>query len=270
MPDNFIRRAQVSIRHLLGGTDVFDGFRTAFEIVLTETDDADLSRISLYNITPERVTDMRPGDRVQVLTGYASSSLDLLHASSVSRVQQVEESGTSNRIDIHVVETSLQTTVINASRSGVYPIQYAVREVFDRAGVPVDYAELDAVVPLSSTVDNWSASGRAVDVLNDLLAPIGAKCKVIAGEGRFYSDGAADPLNRLFNISEASGMIGSPIDIPDGMRVRSVLNNQLEPGITVDVAARHTSGRFKVLKVVHRGDTWSGGDWHSELYCALR
>lgn len=266
----FNRRAEVSVEHRLGGTDSFRGFRIAFDITHTETDDADLSRLSIYNLGPERINELRSNDLVRLSTGYAGLGVLPLHTSRLRRVRQVDESGVSDRVDLHVAETDLQSTIINTARRGAYPVQYAARDVFDVARIPVDIEELQAAVPLSQAVNNWSASGRAVDVLNDLLTPFGAKCKVVAGEGRFYRDGAPDPLNRVFEVSERTGMIGSPIEADDGVRVRVVLNNLMEPGIQVDLQARHTSGRFKVLKVVHRGDTWAGGDWHSELSCALR
>lgn len=269
MPENFIREAEVSVQHLAGGTDEFAGFRTEFEIVQSQTDDTDLSHITLYNVNPERIVDFQTGDIVVLRTGYANSGVERLHLSRLVRARH-QSAGASNRMRLAIAEVDLQNTTINAAQAGRYPVRYAARDICNSANIPIDFEELDAVVPLSLAVDNWSASGRAVDVMNDLLTPIGAKCKVVAGEARFYQDGEPDPLNRVFEVSEATGMVGSPVETTDGIRVQVLLNPAMEPGISVDIVARHTNGRFKVVKVVHRGDTGAGGAWVSQLDCVLR
>lgn len=269
MAVEFGRIAELRIQHAVGGTDVLDGFRIEFEITLTETVDADVSRITVYNLNPGRIAEFAAGDRVVLNTGYATSSLQLLHTSRIDRVENLED-GVTNRVRITVTEIDLHTAVINESRRGVYPIQRAARDVCRIAGVPADTQELEAAVPITFGINNWSASGRGSDVINDLLTPVGAKCKVVGGVARFFRDGRPDPLNRAFQVSQRTGLIGSPIEADNGVRVQVVLNNQMEPGIHIDLESRHTTGRFKVLKVVHRGDTGAGGDWLSELTCAVR
>ena len=53
-------------------------------------------------------------------------------------------------------------------------------------------------------------------------------------------------------------MIGSPSLTETGVRATVLLTNELAIGQVVDIQSITVQGRYKVVKLVHEGDSWDG------------
>lgn len=71
------------------------------------------------------------------------------------------------------------------------------------------------------------------------------------------------PTNLTFN----TGLIGSPELGEKGIvKARSLLQPRLIPGKKLFLQSKEFDGLFKILKVIHSGDTW-GSNWFSDIEC---
>lgn len=67
-------------------------------------------------------------------------------------------------------------------------------------------------------------------------------------------------------LSPETGMIGSPEKTDKGYKVRSLLQGQIHPGMTIQIKARDIKGTFLAEQVEHSGDT-AGQDWYTDIVC---
>lgn len=123
--------------------------------------------------------------------------------------------------------------------------------------------------------------GRASDELARLLAPYGYEWQIQDGALTVYRDDQARPGEALV-ISQATGLIETPEFSPPTtstkksksvrrssvssprLNFRTILNPAIVPGCRVFVDSLTTRGIYKVIQVVHTGDT-HGDDWTSAV-----
>lgn len=113
-------------------------------------------------------------------------------------------------------------------------------------------------------------AGPAQAELTKILARYGYAWSIQDGKLQTLRDEDTAP-GTAYVIDEAAGMIGSPeLAAPEkangkpSMSVATMLYPQIAPGCKVKVASRDVSGVFKVERVVHTGDTFTG-DFKTEI-----
>lgn len=264
MAVNFIREASVRVIHVDGSIDVFSGFRIMFEIKMTETDEVDLSEVTIYNLTPSRTNSFLEGDRVELYVNYRGRPPELLTAADLAYAV-VKKDGPTFRTTLELTELSLQKTPLAFARKGRYPLRQAIEDIAEMTGLSVHEEEAELLLPDAELTD-WSVAGRGVDLLDDLLSPYGIKAKERRGILRLHQNERVSTYEVL-TVSEETGMISSPVNVAGGCRIKVVLNVHAVPGLIIDVQSRFSTGTFKLAKVVHRGDTGRGQEWETELYC---
>lgn len=113
-------------------------------------------------------------------------------------------------------------------------------------------------------------SSKTSDELSRLLAPFGYTWSVQGGRLQILRD--EDFLkDSIALISETNGMVGSPDAGKPSTKgkappinIKLKLYPELSPGALVQVDSRECTGRFKIQRVRHTGDTKSG-DWYTEI-----
>ena len=65
-------------------------------------------------------------------------------------------------------------------------------------------------------------------------------------------------------ISEATGMVGTPVVTEKGVRARVLLDPQIEPNAGATIISENVNGDYTIISVLHRGDSRQGL-WTSEL-----
>lgn len=136
--------------------------------------------------------------------------------------------------------------------------------------IPDDFAGSAAARAVFNTGE--TTSGPARDELTRLLSPYGFEWSIQDGKLLILHTSKARSLADSV-ISLANGMEGSPkwttpekAGKASTLKVTNRLYPQLQPGQTVTVESRDTSGRFKLTKVTHKGDT-HGKEWSTEVEC---
>lgn len=112
--------------------------------------------------------------------------------------------------------------------------------------------------------------GPARDELTKLLAPYGYHWSIQDGKLVILKD-AEIRADRAIVISADAGMIGSPEfgepatkGAPPSLTVRTLLYPEVTPGGKISVESKAIRGVFKVVRVVHAGDS-HGDDWTTEI-----
>jgi hypothetical protein len=114
----------------------------------------------------------------------------------------------------------------------------------------------------------YSASGRASDVLDDLLRAQGLTFSIQGGQLQVMRPGeAVDPF--ALRLSSDTGLIGSPETTTPkdatkttSIRLRSYLQPQLKCGGVVSVESTSFRSEYIVQKLEHMGDSHGAG-WYS-------
>lgn len=155
-----------------------------------------------------------------------------------------------------------------------YPPGTTVRTVLQNAAssmgltLPRNVSEDPA---LDARFVRGSAShGPVRDELTRLLAPFGYHWSVQNGKLQVLRDDEVSSVNPR-PIDQDHGMIGTPefgsppkSGKPPHMRVKTLLYPELTPGDLVQVNSISKSGKFRIEKVRHTGDTHSD-EWTTEI-----
>lgn len=264
MTTNFGRNAIVRLDRQDGSSEEFTGFRVVFEVNLSKTDSVDVQRINIYNLLPSRASTMSSGDIVTLRTFYSGFAEETFLVSSLVHARIFKE-GPLFVTKMELADLSLQQAFFQASYRGEYRLHQIIRDVVTSANLAWNAEQLETLVP-NNVFNNWSGSGRSIDILTDILRPYNVKAKERSGVIHFYH-GIKSISDLIIRVTETLGMIGSPVDTDDGCRVKTLLNPNIEPGIFVDLQSQFAKGVFEVNRVVHRGDTGRRGEWSTEFYC---
>lgn len=123
----------------------------------------------------------------------------------------------------------------------------------------------------SALATGISLHGPTRDVLTRLLAPYGLHWSVQNGKLQIISDGALASNQAILIDAATAGLIGSPErSAPDKATGRSevtcetLLYPELTPGNQIKLESKSINGTFKLIQVVHEGDT-RGANWTSKL-----
>lgn len=163
---------------------------------------------------------------------------------------------------------------VNKSYRAGTPIRTVLRDCAQAMGLTlpkaVDLAtELDAPVVAGETL-----SGRCSDELTRLLAPYGFDAWTIEG-GQLVvqrdTDARAEQALLVRPPADGGTMIGRPelsapskAGKPPTLQTKIVMDPRVLPGGRIVMQTRAITGTFKVVQVLHRGDT-HGEDWYTEI-----
>jgi hypothetical protein len=107
-------------------------------------------------------------------------------------------------------------------------------------------------------------NGQAADILDRMARSSGYEWSVQDGQLQFLEVGKA--LQRTaVSLTPDTGLLGSPEVGEKGVvTARSWLQPSIIPGRKVHIRSRQVNGFFRVLKLLHRGDT-RGSEWYTEI-----
>lgn len=256
---DFVREAFVQ----LGGAAV-SGLRVSFRVVATPTSDVDQSVVVVYNLTNERVSNIRQGDEVRVDAGYrgvAPSTVVVGHVQS----QLTRREGADRLTLIELANRDLLEHDVSQSFSGRERVSDLVSHLLMSAGLSFDVDRLLDLLP-DAVVENAIVSGSIGDALSGLLGPHGIAASMNGGLVEFHAEGVAE--GDVLHISESSGLVGAPELTDAGVRLRVVLEPRVRPQQRISVHSvlvPDAVGEFRVVRIEHRGDTGESDEWYTEL-----
>ena len=113
------------------------------------------------------------------------------------------------------------------------------------------------------TLFEWAWSGKSSDALTSLLEPRDLRWFEFKREVRF-STPAVPVIEHTVQIDSAHGLVGSPSVTDKGARARVLLDPTIEVGMLARLRSEQIDGLYKIVQLLHRGDSWQG-DNQTEL-----
>ena len=253
MAVSYLRRARLEVG--AGGSILtINGLRMSFE-VNAGVSDPKPTRVQVYNLgarTVDRVTEHAP---MRLFAGYVEPPR-LIYAGEITRIKHAREG--LERVSTFEgagSQSKRASTMFVVGQKGLVSLRAVVTDAVEAMGLEV--GPLDAVPDEQLDGFTWELSAAAaLDAL--LVQSRGITWTEVDGEIRFTRSQDPVTLPGVVVINQHTGMIGSPSLTDDGAKVRVLLNPAIEVGRQVRLESEAVKGAFRVVAVLHRGDTWSG------------
>ena len=270
-----------SVRLIIGST-LIEGLRAQFKIKKTATKEPNECELSIWNLSEtSRAALQAKGTRIIVEAGYISTASVIFAGDSSIIDHKHEGPDWISRIQCGDGERAFKFATLNQS----FGPGVSVLEVFKKAagqlvfkGVSIDNAVKQAQTELTGQfTQGYVLSGRAFSAAAQLAESYGLELSIQDGQLQLIRR-ASTTQDQAVVLSASTGLIGSPehgtpaAAAPDGRKKPQVLKAKslLQPGIRaggrvrIEAESPGNNGDFKVLTVVHDGDT-HGGSWYSEI-----
>lgn len=246
--------------------------RVAFTVEKSSDSGANSAVIQVWNLAKESVSELeRPGCTVSLEAGYQTKfgmvfkGNDLL----VNQRRELPDVITEIRSSDGGTQLRLQTVAIGFEPGAA--IKDVVSQIV-KSFTDVTTSGLDLEkVELGKFSQGLVATGPAKKILDDILTPRGFQWSIQDGEVRIVAEESTSQ-DTMFVVSAKSGLIGSPMrtrtEDKNGITFTALLNSGFRPYRKVKLESENITGIYKIDKVSHRGDSWSG-DWYSIVECLL-
>lgn len=263
----------------IGGADLGEGaLRFSFQIEKNIQKQPNDAEIKIYNLSAEhRALFGAKPLHVRLDVGY-DGDLERLFVGDLRWADQQKDSVTWETVlSVGDGERAYKHALVNRSfKPGV-----SRREVANEAIRAMGLEAPAGMEGLSGMLDQFaggfSMEGPAHRELSRALEPTGAEWSVQDGRLQVLRDGdvRADqavlvtppPTGRLVGVPEygPSKEKGKPAKL----KLKMLLEPGLTPGGLIQVNSLGVKGLFKVVRIVHAGDT-EGAAWHSEIEAVAR
>lgn len=221
-------------------------------------------KIKLFNLTPTTVNEI-DRDRedipdVRVLAGY-DGALELLVQGVVRRLEK-KRKGIDRFVRVHLDDYLGSEKARRAVTSQTWEGAVWVGELIEHAvseDMELDIGPLEGVLPQSDQVEDFSWSGKSVDLLEVLLYPRGVDWYVEGETVLFTSRYRPDDDAPALIVSPRTGMIGSPTVGENGRaRATTFLNPVYQIGRRVRLESEFVNTDYRLAGVRHRGNNRRG------------
>lgn len=257
----FGRRCELQI-----GNRKWTDLRVTFEVERSLLRSPNKAQIAIYNLASQTVGEInQPGAVVSLVAGYQETA-EVIFRGDLQRIE-VQREGPDLVSRILSRDGGIAwTRGISASLSGGdLSLSGAVQRIATAMGLLVPSTTRDALAGqrLRRAV---ALHGQGARTLDTLLRSAGYDWSIQSGALQVLAVGAALP-ERPVILSPQTGLVGSPVQAErgNGWVAQSLLQPKIAPGRAVVLQSERASGDYRVVRVVHRGDTHGAGVWSSEL-----
>jgi hypothetical protein len=249
-----------------------NGLRIAFNVERDSDSGANSATIEIWNLAKESVVELERKDCVVTLeAGYGTDIGMVFKGNDILLNQRRELPDVITEIRAGDGGKQIRTQVASIGFEPGALIKDVIKSLVDTFNdvtkSNIDINKLD----LGKFSQGFVANGRTKKLLDDILKPRGYQWSIQDGEVRIIQETATSD-EMMFVISAKSGLIGSPTKTKNeektGLNFTTLLNAGLRPYRRVKLESENVTGIYKIDKVVHRGDSWSG-DWITLVECVL-
>lgn len=271
------------------GLDLAD-LRVAFQVVKGDLQTPNTASIRVYNLAPGTLERARKEfTRVLLQAGY-ESNFGLIFSGTVIQYRFWNENNTDGVFDIWASDgdEAYNYAVVNTALpadSSVKDMILACAKSMKEKGVSIEsLQESMAGLPDKTLPGGQVMYGPAKKYLRQAAQDMGFSWSIQDGELRIIDDAGYLP-GEAVELNFASGLLGSPEQTNNGVKVKCLLNPRLRVGgrvklnnqgialarqdIFMGAAALPSldrDGLYRVLKIEIKGDT-RGNDWSMDLLC---
>jgi len=251
-----------------------DALRLQFKIDKNLTGEPNTAEVTITNAAPDTRTALcKKPSQVRIEAGYQDTGARLLFTGDL-RFGTSVHNGTDWDTKLQLADGGRAISTARARRSFAKPI--SAFEVMTYVATTLNLKlppEVEQDPELRAAFANGvSVNGASRDVLTRLLAPYGYGWSVQNGRLQIIQDGQI-VQGQSWVISKETGMIGYPrITAPAkgtstcDIDVDVALFPELTPGQSVKIESEILTGVYKLIQVVHEGDT-RGDDWKTSCKC---
>lgn len=243
--------------------------KISFEIEKTSDSPPNRAVITIHNLSESNRKSIQKKQKVLLQAGYVNA-LEFLYSGDITIVNtHREEVDWITEIECGDGEIQYTSARINKSFAAKTPIKTVMKEAFKSLGIDVGNVlnKIDTTTlrkNISEYTNGAVISGKASKVVDDLMVLAGLQWSIQDGAGVALklNETTEDPI---IELNQASGLVGSPEYGEEGIVIaRSLLRGSIKPGRKIKIKSKMFDGFFKVLRVVHTGDTW-GTDWYTDI-----
>ena len=264
----FDRRLQIIIgEEGTQGREV-SGLRVEFEVEKEKDTDANLARLSIFNLGREIFEEiMRVGYKLVIRAGYNENLFGLFFGDITNVIQRKEETDTIIEIEARDGHRKINTTNLSIGYGQEISIKTIIEDIISVLGIPLG----NPLTGINKTFQNgYSFIGKAKDALTEICAFVDRKWQVNNEQIFILEEDLPVEEIGLF-ITPSTGLIQSPEPIQEEenegknrYNIKTLLMPQLSPGVKFRVEAKELKADILVDKVVHSGDN-ADGEFVSEI-----
>lgn len=215
------------------------------------------AEIIVYNLSKNTIKQLKKGAALSITAGYKGDT-GVLFEGYISKVK-TEYEEVDKVTTIYALDDIKERTVANMAFSEGTKASYILKKLLDKTGIPIAVFKVrrDHTYEDSQTVD-----GDLMENIKKYADVCGISCYV--SNGKIYARYITEGDNLNFEVSAATGMIGSPsefteertaadfTDTVEGYKVEMLLQHRLSAGAIVTLTSKTANGTYRVCSGEHR------------------
>ena len=265
------RLFQRSVR-LIAGDLLVDNLRVQFRVKKTLSKEPNECEAVLYNLSESSRSRLQAkGARLILEAGYGAERAQIF-SGDARQIDHVHDGANwLTKLQCGDGERAYRYERVNESFRAGTSRSAVFRRLAEATGLDIREALVTAAERLTDQfTQGYAALGRVSSELDRVLKGTGLEWSIQDGRLQALPEGGVTK-DAAVALSADTGLIGSPAyGTPQTtrgrrtLRLKSLLQSALRPGGKVRLVSDTAKGYFRVLEVVHAGDT-HGADFYSEV-----
>lgn len=256
----FGRVARLVLGNNGSGIDL-TGLRFRFTITKTSASTANEAKIEVFNVNPEHAARfIKAGTDILLMAGYQGNE-QMIFTGQVRRgTRRVEGTDRILLIESGDGDKAIEKATVNKTLEKGCTNDDVAKECQAAMGVPTGHTDTldDKPHDRGKTV-----SGKASKVMDKVVVKHDAQWSIQDGQLVMLKGNNTRP-NAVWLISDQTGMLGSPEETEEGLKVSTLLNPAYLIGGIAKIESAYINGGIRIEKIEHSGDT-HGSEWCSKL-----
>ncbi len=265
----FKRVAEVTVETAPGRGVGITGLRVQFKVTKTLRPEPNTAEVTITNLSAETRRQVQPaGSLVTLVAGYDGATKQLFQGDM--RLGNHTRQGTEwvTRLEAGDGEKEVrQSKVVESFQAGARK-EAVVKRLLETMKLNVrdavaTVAKKGLAAGAAEFAKGVSISGNTAKELTRILDGMGLSWSIQDGKVEILAKG--DLVGDAVFLSPATGLVGTPeIGEKGYVKVRSLLNPLIRPGVGIVLDTEVIKGTFRVEKAEYRGDT-HGLDWYVDV-----
>ena len=216
-------------------------------------------RVDIYNLSPAREEQIfKRGGPIVVSAGYPDTQAQIFDGAA-QRITRVRDA-LARITRIHLGDEVRQVERLGGITVRAYDGPVSVRTIAADLAVDMELplGPVD-LIPAGATALNWYYPGAASVALTELLSHVECEWFEVDGVIRINKIGKTQSDTACIAVSQATGMVRSPIVTDEGAEVTMLLNPAVVLGCKIQLKSEVLGGNWKVVGLHHTADNWRTG-----------
>lgn len=247
------------------------GLRVQFRIEKSLRPEPQKAQVAIWNLSESsRGAVVGKGLLLRLEAGYSDTLALIYQGHTRTTDHQKQATDWVTKFECGTAERAIQFARVSQSFSPGALISDAAKELVRAISKDTKTAEQRLAQLAEKFASGYASHGNAAAELTRLLSPLGLTWSVQDDRMQILGKDEALPGQAVV-LDEDHGLIGTPElgspvikGGPSLLKIRSLLDARFSPGCLVQLDSTSRKGTFKVVNLVHVGDT-HGGEWYTEL-----